>query len=143
MVTDITDLETCNVETLRNESLEEGYNIINHLIAEYRSGENRFDRPGEKLIGFVLNNEIVAVCGLNIEPTDDRLGRIRRLYVLKDYRHRNTGTTLVRHLIGHAKKYFKGVVVNIGDLPVDGFYRSAGFSPVNNKSYTHIHRFID
>ncbi|MFC1900917.1 GNAT family N-acetyltransferase [Chloroflexota bacterium] len=139
MIVSIENLETCDMETIKHESLKEGYNMINRLIIDYHSGENRFDKEGEKLIGFTLDSEIVAVCGLNIESTYNRLGRIRRLYVLKDYRHQQIATMLVEYLVEYAKQYFKGVVVNIGDLPVDNFYKSAGFSPVNNKSYTHIY----
>jgi GNAT superfamily N-acetyltransferase len=143
LVIDINNLETCDIENIRNESLEEGHNMINRLVTEYRSGENRFDKPGEKLVGYIMDNETVALCGLNIEPMNNRFGRIGRLYVSKDYRHRKIGTALVSYLIEHAKKYFESVVVNIGDLPVDDFYKSAGFSPVDNESYTHIYGFTE
>jgi GNAT superfamily N-acetyltransferase len=143
LITEISDLETSSIETLRSESLEEGYNMVNRLVVEYRSGENRFDKPGEKLTAYILDNEIVAVCGLNMEPSDESLGRIRRLYVLKDYRHQEIGTALLKYLKEYAERYFKGVVVNIGNLPVDGFYKSAGFSPVENGSYTHIYMFTE
>jgi len=139
MIIEINELEKYDIETTRYESTKEGYNHINRLITEYNTGENRFDKIGEKLIGLALDDKVVAVCGLNIEPTDNRLGRIRRLYVLPEHRHRGIGTELVKYLIKHAEQYFQSVVVNIGDLPVQDFYKSMGFRPViNNDSYTHV-----
>ncbi|MFC1933165.1 GNAT family N-acetyltransferase [Chloroflexota bacterium] len=144
MIIDIDELGKFNIETIRYESDKEGYNMINRLIADYHSGRNKFNKKGEKLIGFLLDNEIIAVCGLNIESTNDKLGRIRKLYVLKNYQHRGIGTELVKYLVNHAKPYFEGVVVNIGNLPVDNFYKSIGFEPiVDNESYTYIYGLKD
>lgn len=144
MIIDIDDLKTYNIETIKYESGKEGYNIINRLYADYRSGKNRFDKKSEKPVGFMLDDEIVAICGLNIEPTDNKLGRIRRLYVQAKCRHHRIGTKLVKHLIEYASQHFEGVVVNIGDLTVGGFYKSIGFEPiVDNESYTHIYRLKD
>jgi len=139
MIINIAELEKLDIETVRYESNKEGYNHINRLIADYNAGENKFDKKGEKLIGFLLDSKIVAVCGLNIEPTNKRLGRIRRLYVLPKHRRRRIGTELVKYLIRHAQPYFESLVVNVGDLPNNDFYKSIGFKPViNNDSYTHI-----
>lgn len=139
MIIEIDELEKLDIETVRYESDKEGYNHIDRLIAEYNAGKNRFDKIGEKLVGFVLDDKVVAVCGLNIEPTNNKLGRIRRLYVLPEHRRRGIGTKLVKYLMKHAEQYFQSVVVNIGDLPNDDFYKPIGFKPImNNESYTHI-----
>ena len=139
MIIKIDELGKYDIETARCESDKEGYNHINRLITEYNAGENRFDKIGEKLVGFVLDDKVVAVCGLNIEPTNNRLGRVRRLYVLPEHRRRGIGTKLVKYLIKHAEQYFQSVVVNIGDLPLDNFYKPMGFKPIiDNDSYTHI-----
>ncbi|MFC2071044.1 GNAT family N-acetyltransferase [Chloroflexota bacterium] len=142
MIVDINELHPEDIESLKQESMDEGYNMINRLIADYHSGENRFDKEGEKLAGYASDSEIVAVSGLNIEPSNNKLGRIRRLYVSKNYRHQGIATELVKHLIEYAKQYFEGVAVNIGNLPIDNFYKSLGFSPADNTSYSHIYRFM-
>ena len=51
---------------------------------EWRTGTNRFDRPDEALFGAWAKGQLVGVCGLNIDPYrgDDRVGRVRHLYVL-------------------------------------------------------------
>ncbi|HEY95557.1 MAG TPA: GNAT family N-acetyltransferase [Dehalococcoidia bacterium] len=138
MIIDITDLDEYDISHIRNMAEQEGYNMLNRLVADYDSGENRFDKEGEKLIGYILECMVVALCGLNIEPSYTEYGRIRRLYVLPEYRNRGIGTELVNHLITFAGKYYKGVVVNIGNLPVSNFYESIGFKSVKNPSYTHL-----
>jgi GNAT superfamily N-acetyltransferase len=137
MIVEIRELTNVDISAVTRAADQEGHNIINHLIMDYTSGGNRFDKLGEKLIGFMLDNEIVAICGLNIEPTSDDIGRIRRLYVLPSYGHLGIGRKLVRYLIEHARGYFESVVVNVGNLPIDNFYESVGFRPVRSDSYTH------
>ena len=138
MIVDITDLSEYDISHIRNMAEQEGYHMLNRLVTDFGSGENRFDKEGEKLIGFVSGHMIVGLCGLNVEPTSVNHGRIRRLYVLPVYRRQGIGTELINHLIAFAGKYYKGVVVNIGNLPVGNFYESIGFEPVNNPSYTHL-----
>ena len=86
MIINIVDLKKYDIEHIRVAAENEGYNMVNRLITDYESGENRFDREGEKLIAYIQDGTIVALCGLNIEPADTRYGRIRRLYVLPEYR---------------------------------------------------------
>jgi GNAT superfamily N-acetyltransferase len=138
LIVDIVDLDKSDISHIRNMAEQEGYNMLNRLVTDYDSGENRFDKEGEKLIGNISDDMVTALCGLNIESTNNQYGRIRRLYVLPKYRNQGIGTELVNHLITFAGKYYKGVTVNIGNLPVSGFYESTGFSPVNNPSYTHL-----
>jgi GNAT superfamily N-acetyltransferase len=138
LVIDIVDLKEQDIKHIEDMAKKEGYNLINRLVTDYDSGENKFDREGEKLIGFVMDDMIVALCGLNIEPTNIQYGRIRRLYVLPAYRNQGIGTELVNHLIEYARHYYKGVVVNIGNLPVNHFYESIGFNSANNPSFTHL-----
>jgi ribosomal protein S18 acetylase RimI-like enzyme len=140
LIIDIIDLKEHDITPIRDAAGKEGYNIINRLITEYDSGKNKFDGKGEKLIGFIMDEMIVALCGLNIEPTNIRYGRIRRLYVLPAYRNQNQGigTELVNHLITYAKHYFEGIVVHIGKLPISHFYESIGFNSMINPSYTHF-----
>jgi GNAT superfamily N-acetyltransferase len=138
LIIDIIDLEEDDTTPIRDEAEKEGCNIINRLITDYDSGKNKFDKEEEKLIGFITDEMIVTLCGLNIEPTNIQYGRIRRLYVLPAYRNQGIGTEPVNHLITYAKHYFEGVVVNIGDLPISYFYESIGFNSIDNPSYTHL-----
>lgn len=140
MIIDINDLDEYDISTITQAANAERYDIVNRLVTDYDSGENKFDKEGEKLVGFLLDDKVVALCGLNIEPTNGRYGRIRRLYVLPEYRNQGIGTQLVRYLIAYAGHNFKGVVVNIGKLSIDNFYKLMGFRSVINSSFTHILR---
>ena len=138
MIVDIADLSKYDISHIKKMAEQEGYHMLNRLVTDFDSGENRFDKEGEKLISNIPDDMVVALCGMNIESTNNDYGRVRRLYVLPAYRHQGIGTEIINHLITFAGKYFKGVVVNIGDLPVGNFYESIGFTLVNNPSFTHL-----
>jgi len=55
------------------ESEQAGLRLVRRLIEEWVSGANRFDRPGEMLVGAWLDGRVVGVCGLNV----DRMPRRR------------------------------------------------------------------
>lgn len=69
---------------LRSQSMAEGFNMLRRLEDNWLSGHNRFDRPGEKLIGASVEGFIIGVCGLNIDP-----------FTLKNW-HRTSATSLCR-----------------------------------------------
>lgn len=142
MIIDIRQLDKNDIKTVRYESDQEGFQHINKLLADFHSGKTLFDQPGEQLIGFQMDNKFVGICGLNREPTNDTLGRLDRLYVLRRYRNRGIGSKLVSYLVKHAKESFIGVVVNVGEQDIGPFYEARGFKQMmNNDSYSHIHLF--
>lgn len=124
------DLTKNDIDLLLEESISEGYRHLQRLVKEYKEGVNRFDRPGEALYSVSLNEEIVAVCGLNIDPysTSLEIGRIRRLYVLKRYRRSGLAKKLMEVVIEQARNNFK-VLVLFTDNPVaEQFYSGIGFT---------------
>ena len=74
---------------LRAESLAQNLNMLRRLAENWQNGENRFNAPGEKLLGAFAHGQLVGVCGLNIDPFSQqpRAGRIRHLYIA-DRHHR-------------------------------------------------------
>jgi len=127
------------VEELRKESKKEGYNHIEKLINDFKSGVNKFSKPGEALIVYERNNKIVGICGLNVDSIDPERGRIRRLYVLPQYRKQEIGKKLVKELIDYSAKNFKSVSTNIGRLDISGFYKKLGFKKYDKeKGITHL-----
>ncbi len=44
------------------------FNMLRRLEENWQRGENRFNAPGEKLLGAFLNGRLVGVCGLNRDP---------------------------------------------------------------------------
>jgi len=127
MIFEIEKLDKRDLQSICSKAKSEGHNHIDRLIHDYETGVNRFDLLGEILIGCMPGDEIVGVCGINIEPENPNFGRIRRLYVLPSHRTQGIGSKLVRHLISCSVDHFSAVTVNIGRLPVDRFYTRLGF----------------
>lgn len=82
------------------ESEEAGSRIVRRLIEEWASGVNRFDGPGEALLGASVGGRLVGVCGLNLDPyaVEAGVGRVRHLYVLSAFRRLGVG----RHLVANS-----------------------------------------
>jgi hypothetical protein len=80
----ITAIELYDWAEILRASRFEGQGMVDRLVAEFASGANRFDAPGEMLLAFLNRNTVVAVGGLNREfdPDYGNAGRIRRLYVM-------------------------------------------------------------
>lgn len=115
---------------LINESKEEGFRIVERLVQDYKSGSNTFNRAGEVLYGvFDKEGKIIAVGGINIDPytKEGKIGRVRRVYVVKSYRKRGVGRLLLERLISHASGYFEILVLRTNTEQADRFYRAFGF----------------
>ncbi|MFR3777734.1 MAG: GNAT family N-acetyltransferase [Enterobacter sp.] len=95
----------------------------------WQRGENRFNAPGEKLLGAFLNGRLVGVCGLNRDPFSQqpRAGRIRHLYVSAIAR---AGGRLVKQLLtvvmADASIWFDFLNTHAPETAY-GFYHRAGF----------------
>lgn len=65
----IKDLLNIDMKSLVKDSKEEGFHFIERLINDYKSGTNKFNKPGEALYG-VFNDKgvVVSIGGLNIDP---------------------------------------------------------------------------
>jgi GNAT superfamily N-acetyltransferase len=128
---------------LQAEARREGYGFIDTLVREWASGANRFDAPGECLLGRIDQDGIVAVGGLNIDPFagDPRIGRIRRVYVLRRWRRMGIGRELVSALIEEAKRSFPCVRLRADNPNAARLYERLGFVPIQVPDATHILRF--
>src|SRR2546430_16406637 len=102
----IIDLAPASLSTLDDEGERSGLRFVRRLTADWASGTNRFDRPGEALYAARINGEIVGACGLNVDPytAEGRVGRVRHLYVLEAYRRHGVGRQLVAEVIGAARR---------------------------------------
>src|SRR3569833_3262017 len=84
------------IASLIEQSETEGFHFLVRLRDEWRSGSNRFAETSEAFFGGVTRS-------------GDRIGRLRRFYVDKDYRRQGLGRTLVARIIDHAASHFKVV----------------------------------
>lgn len=113
---------------LRSQSVAEGFNMLRRLEENWLSRQNRFDSPGEKLIGAYADSLIVGVCGLNIDPftPEAGAGRLRHFYVDTGWRNRRVGSGLLSEIIKDAGHWFDVINTN-APLSAFTFYERAGF----------------
>ena len=123
---------------LRAESEQLGYRMLQRLEEGWRSGANRFDKPGEALFGAWQDHRLLGVCGRNRDPFDQnpRAGRVRHLYVAATARGNGVGRALVGLIIDGAGQWFDYLNTN---APPEAarFYERLGFLPVVGERVTH------
>ncbi|OIU71655.1 GNAT family N-acetyltransferase [Rossellomorea aquimaris] len=133
-VKQIDNLLNLDLNIIIKQSKEEGFLIGERLVFDYKNGTNTFNNLGEALYGvFNINGEIVAIGGLNKDPfsTKPYIGRVRRFYVINEYRRNGIGSLLLKNIINEAKKYYKILVLRTNTSEGDNFYTSNGFLKVN------------
>ena len=131
------------MDGLRDEAAGEGFSFMERLIADWLSHANRFDGPGECLLGAFHDARLIAVGGLNRDPysTSPRTGRVRHLYVLNTFRGHGVGSKLLEELLGRARATFDVVRLRTDDPKAAAFYLRHGFTAVADASATHLMRF--
>ena len=63
------ELPVPGIEILHSEAREEGYDFIETLVGRMVYPKNRFDAQGETLCGYLDQGLLVAVGGLNCDPS--------------------------------------------------------------------------
>lgn len=137
----VKELDLEKIQPLIEECSAEGFAFMKKLEDEYLSGSNRFDKHGEVLYAAYHNNQIVGICGLNLDPYEEKptIGRVRHLYVAKEYRRLGIARQLVTQIIHEAKQHYHELTLRTYNREADKFYRSIGFSTNSDyKSVTHI-----
>src|SRR4051812_14365414 len=122
------------------EGERDGWRFVRRLADEWAAGINRFDRPGEALVGAWADGRLVGVCGLNADPytADGAVGRVRRLYVLTAFRRRGVGHRLVRTVVTAAWGRFQSLRLRTESREAAAFYERLGFRPVQSPECTHV-----
>ena len=102
---------------------------MERLRDEWLSGRNRFDGPGEAFFVASIDQRMVGVCGLNVDPyaNDPSVGRVRRLYVAPGARRKGAGRALVAAAIAQARVSFRKVTLR---TDADLFFKAVGFERV-------------
>ncbi len=134
---DLKDMHIQQIENLMKyefkylvqESKEEGFKFLQKLINEYENELNTFNKSGECLYGIFQGEKLIGIGGLNADPytENNKIGRLRRFYIAKDYRRIGLGKLLLNKLLSHAEKYFKVVVLHTDTKQGDVFYTANGF----------------
>lgn len=126
------------------ESEASGYRFLRRVVNEWESGANRFSRPGEALFVSEIEDQLVGICSLNIDPylDDERVGRLRNVYVLARYRRDGIGRRLVTEAIAAARGRFDPLRLRAEEAGPAHLYESLGFRPCAGvPSCTHILEF--
>ena len=136
MIARLHELPLNDLRPLIEESRVEGFKFLQRLQDEWFSGANRFDRDGEAFFGYFSGATLVGVGGINRQTST--CGRLRRCYVLPDWRRRGIGRRLVGHILLFSAEFYKEVVLHTESASADAFYRELGFSRIpNSKDPTH------
>ena len=116
---------------LKAESMAAGFNMLRRLEENWLSGQNRFDKPGEKLSGFYADGLLIGVCGLNQDPymPSAGAGRLRHLYVGIEWRRMRAGITLLKTILEGSERWFDFINTNAPQSAFS-FYEGAGFIPL-------------
>ncbi|VEB96301.1 Acetyltransferase (GNAT) family [Cedecea lapagei] len=127
---------------LKAQSIAENFNMLRRLEANWLSGDNRFNAPGEKLLGIFSGEALVGVGGLNLDPFsgDDRAGRIRHLYVSPMWRGRGVGKLLLQAIVADGDELFDFYNTHAPQHAFR-FYEAAGFEIVSGEERV-THRLI-
>jgi GNAT superfamily N-acetyltransferase len=139
-----TNLELAALQQLREESSREGFRFMERLFEEWASGANRFSAPGEALFLAIADGKVVGVCGLNCDPYahDPRIGRVRRLYVLRAHRRSGVGRALLDAVVAYARDHFS--LLRVRTEAAGDFYTAHGFRRVaSDAEATHALQFTN
>jgi GNAT superfamily N-acetyltransferase len=128
------------MELLRTEAIDEGFLFVDRLVRDWTSGSNRFDLPGERLLGAFAGETLIGVCGINRDPTIDQdgIGRLRHLYVRECARRRGVASALVRRLLDEASNAFRIVRLRTATSEAAAFYLRHGFVPLQDQTASHV-----
>jgi GNAT superfamily N-acetyltransferase len=121
------------IDALADVATGEGYGMVARLAADFRSGSNRFDAPGEGLWQATVADALIGVCGVNRDPYADpteNAGRVRRLYVTPKARRQGVASSLLAEVIAAARSQFSILTAFTTDGTAARFYAARGFRPV-------------
>lgn len=125
---------------LAAEARSEGYRFVDRLETEWRSGANRFEAPGECLLGIATADDLLAVGGINVDPflQDGQTGRLRHLYVRTGRRRQGAGGLLVATLVTAARTHFMRIRLRTDNPEAARLYERAGFRATDSSDATHV-----
>lgn len=130
------------IAVLEREAVAEGFRFLTRLTSEWHSSVNRFDAPGECLMAAYLDQQLVGIGGLSVDPFTHRsTGRLRRVYVVPASRGQQIGRRLVGALLAHAALHFESVRLYSDSAEASTFYLRCGFTRTKDAQATHIVRF--
>lgn len=132
---------TCNAKDLTAflvASFSEGYRFMERFVEEFDSEENMFDKEGEGLFAAKIDNQIVGIISINVDPflNKETIGRVRHLYVLPQFRNRGIASALLRTVVELGSKYFQMLTLYSDNFIPEKLYTQYGFIRSNEYDRT-------
>jgi GNAT superfamily N-acetyltransferase len=123
------DLAYDRLAEMLAESEASGYRFLRRVVDEWSRGDSRFSHPGEALLVAESQGRWVGICGLNIDPylDDPRIGRLRNVYVLAEWRRCGIGRRLVQEAVSRAHGQFDRLRLRAEEAGPARLYESLGF----------------
>lgn len=128
------------IESLVEESKQEGFEFVQRAIDGWNSGANRFSQTGEGLWGLISGTELIGIGGLNIDPyvEDAGTGRVRHMYIRQAYRRKGCGALLMKTIIKRAQLHFRILRLFTSNPAAAAFYEQLGFEHLPGHKVSHI-----
>lgn len=134
----ITDALPKGFPALRAEARAEGFHFVERLVADWKSGDNRFDRPDEALVAAFAGGRLAGMGGITQDPIVRNALRMRRFYVRSPFRRQGVGHALAEHLLSRPQSRSRTVTVNAPTLAGAHFWEGLGFSSEPMQGHTHV-----
>lgn len=140
-VVELAGLRETTISHLLDESLLQGFRMIDRLLQDYNSAANRFDQSGEALFAATASDRVVGIGGLNRDPyfAGSKVGRVRHLYVESAWRRQGVGRLLVNQIIAEARNHYQLLTLRTDTAAADRFYHQLGFCPSSNWEHSTHH----
>jgi GNAT superfamily N-acetyltransferase len=124
-------------DALRREARAEGYRFIERLATDWASGEMRFERAGEILLGLRVAGDLAAIGGLTVDPVIADALRMRRFYIRPMFRCRGLGRMLGEALLERARSGGRPLTVNAA-AGSEAFWEALGFQADPRNGHTQV-----
>ncbi len=125
-----------DIEILRSEAAADGIRNMGILVADWRSGEDRYDKLGEALFGAFDAVRLVGVGCVKIETAVPAM-RMRRLYVLRAARRHGMGRMLAEAMIARGFEASDRLTCNAVPPGAGEFWDAMEFTRVTAEGWTH------
>ena len=120
-------------------SEREGFRFVRRLAVDFDARTNRFDAEGEALFALFDEETCVGVGGVNRDPKGAQVvGRIRRVYVLPEYRGTGAGRMLMASIESWCAGLFARLELYTDTSAAAGFYESQGYNAVRAAHTSHV-----